>query len=41
MKAVSLFETMHSNYPTTRRNNPAELLPQQKVVVSQMTVSYR
>jgi hypothetical protein len=40
MKAVSLFETKDSNYPTTRRNNPADLLPQQNVVVPQMTVSY-
>jgi hypothetical protein len=39
MEAVSLFETMCSNYPTTRRNNPADLLPQQNMVISQMTVS--
>ena len=28
MKAVTLFENMGSNYPTTQRSNPADLLPQ-------------
>jgi hypothetical protein len=28
MKAVPFFETSGSNYPTTRRNKPEDLLPQ-------------